>query len=532
MKFFSKKSILIYSLVLLVLVAGTWLYFQKYGRFSADVIAAVNINGSIDRETFDPIKESLGLTWQIGADADTVVYVRKANTRQTVAVVYRAANQKAGSYSSVWNGTNDNRYLVAAGDYHLVYQATLKSNRRVYRAYIPFKILDTAEPVSVNDNSNTDNDNSANANTNAVVTNGNTNTAPSPNTNSGTVVPSTNELGFIAEGSARANFDVFKNGNSTKFGAIFKATKTGAINRFAMAWKSASGYGVAPYGTWTFELRENGADNFPGNLMGSVTGLSTTASMTSSNGDWFYIPLKANLVEGKSYHLVAINTGSGWSSVNTIMTRPLTWPGGIDVTPRGECYQCYGSGNKWQPWGSIWSAWSVSSNAQNAVMVPIVFEWQDGSVTGFPFTSNRLDQNNSGTPTFAKLSNKIGEYITWNNETTSISQIGVLVAEGSNVSFDLFDIAANKSIKSGDLTVEKKSSDPEWWSTKLTTPVTLEKGKKYALWFSGSGVAMPFYDPQGAKYDSISWGGAESYFIMGSVSTTYKGYDLPISLKK
>lgn len=515
-----KKVYLMASLAVIVLAAGA--FFAINGnRFFADMVLPVESPGTgsaLDKSCLSSSDLKLGLTWQMRKSAKAEIYVRSTSGSKIVTIYDNGSFMNrvgAGDYKTVWNGTIGTGKAIAVGNYKIIFEYAGN-----YREVHDIKVVqDSASCGTV--------------------------TPTDPTTVDPTVpeVALPNELGLVAEGSARANYDWFRNGSSNKFGTIFKATKTGAVTKFALPWKTWkyqkpdgtwAYYGKGNFGIWTFELRKDNG-GMPGDLIKNVTGVRTTDSMYNGNGDWINIPISADLQVGSVYHLIAINTdpnpSANYSSVNTIMTRKLAWPQNLDVAPRAECTT---NGTTWTPWAStsVGGWFTATTNNDNAAIVPMLITWQDSSVTGFVYTSNETSGYN--------LSQNLGQTIAWKDVNTTVSQVGIFVngVDGANVTFELYDGATK--VSSGTLAADSasRSNKMVWYrGTAAGGSFALQQGKTYKLYFKGpsSIVVYPFYDPNntyGSGYFKYTWGGTDSRFFVTGRTTDFSSYDLPFSLKR
>ena len=187
------------------------------------------------------------------------------------------------------------------------------------------------------------------------------------------------EYGQTLEGMGSANFNWLTN-NDTKFGIAFRAPRSGTITGLITQWRTAPGYGAGNLGTYTFELHDNGPDNFP-----SPTIVAVTSGVRPEVDGYISFALYASITEGKIYHLIIYNTdpdpATNWSSPNTLMTRIRPWD--------GTGFSCSVSDNGgWRPWCSQWNPFNTQrDNYVNGSHSPLMLSWDDGSVWGDPYWS-------------------------------------------------------------------------------------------------------------------------------------------------
>ena len=247
-----------------------------------------------------------------------------------------------------------------------------------------------------------------------------------------TPYPPHTEVGQVLEGAGRANFDWFKR-RGVKFAVAFRAEKDGEITQLALPWRTtkkttaALSYGWGTFGCYSFALHGSTTEQLPDDsVLASTDDIFPTTAMQGHDDYPLVVPMRAKLVKGQLYHLVITNTDpapeENWSSLNTVMARVIPWKEWA-TNGSGARSLAYQDG-RWSPWCSLHNPWNTEQrNDCNGSRVALVLTWADGTKTGDPYWSAAVDD-----PARIWGATAVGERISWQHPTTSISRIGLLIA--------------------------------------------------------------------------------------------------------
>jgi prepilin-type N-terminal cleavage/methylation domain-containing protein/prepilin-type processing-associated H-X9-DG protein len=353
-------------------------------------------------------------------------------------------------------------------------------------------------------------------------------------------VAAEHELGQTVEGCGSANYNWLQNAGM-KFGIAFQSPKTGTVTQITLQWKKSGGYGAGTYGRYTFELQENGSDDFPsGNTIASAADVDPVAAMDGWNDGALHFDISAGLVEDQRYHLVVTNTdptpATNWSSPNTLMTRVAPWDGAGN---RGSAF----ADGKWTPWSSRDPAQifnPAQSNTVNGSYCPTMLTWADGTTTGDPYYSAAIDEG-----AYFYRSNKFGQLIRWDRPSTSIGSIGISVGKRGSpgtLDYHLEKVGGGELAAGLIATANQTAAMPAWVYATLPAGVTLESGASYRLWFESRNSTdrnncffqyVPYGENRPPEWLEGGWGGTASCFthFEGGAWQEWPAADLSFSLR-
>ena len=451
---------------------------------------------SINPTTIDATQgQTTTISYTVPTTCDLRVYVKNSAGTE-VRTLDQVSGAAAGNRTATWNGKNSAGTIVPDG----TYTVTVES----------LSTTPTIKPAS------------------GTVTVATSTTPP----------PTSGEKGQIIEGAGSANFAWLKYAGY-KMDIAFQSPKSGTITQITLQWKKSSGYGAGNYGTFNFELQTNGSGNYPsGTAIAHTYNVNPITAMDGYSDGAFHFPISATLTAGQIYHLVITNVdsnpGTNWSSPNGLMTRVQPWDG------TGNRVAYYSSGS-WKPWSSQDNPWNTSGgNNVNGEHSPTMLTWSDGTNTGDPYYSAALS---AGARFYG--SSRAGEYILWNQPTTTIGKIGVSVKRVGTPSGAL--IYHLEKVGSGDLatgaiaTASQVGTVQTWVYATLPSAVTLTQGQAYRLWFESPssssssyyGSAPVYGESRPATWIANTWGGPQSYYVSGSgsLSSSMTTADLSFSLQ-
>jgi len=327
------------------------------------------------------------------------------------------------------------------------------------------------------------------------------------------------DLGQTIEGCGSANFNWLQYAGM-KYGIAFRAPKTGTVTQITLQWKRSGEYGSGTYGRYTFELQNNGPDDFPsGNAIASAADVDSVAAMDGWSDGALHFDISASLMEGKIYHLVITNTDPtpdvNWSSPNTLMTRVIPWDGAGN---RGEAF----TDGKWTPWSSRDPAQIFNPgrlNTVNGAHSPTMLTWADGATTGDPYYSAAIDDG-----AYFYRTEKHGEFIRWDRPATTIHKIGISVGKTGNpgtLTYHLQKIGGGELATGCIATANQIAAMPTWVYAALPAAVTLQTGASYRLWFESPNSSdrgncffqyVPYGENRPPEWLEGGWGGTAGYF--------------------
>lgn len=465
---------------------------------------AFKIN-SITPATIDTTKgQTTTISYAVPTTCDLRVFVKNSAGAE-VRTLAQVSGAAAGTRTATWDGKNGSGNAVANGTYTVTVESPNATN-----------ITPASGTVTV---------------TSSPVT-------PPPTDPTDPVDPSDDiEKGQVIVGAGSSNWDWTKR-PGYKMGISFKSPKTGTLTQVTMQWKKSTGYGAGNYGRYTFELHTNGAGNFPsGNILAKLTNVNPSTAMDGYIDGALHVPLSAQLTAGQIYHIVIYNTdpnpSANFSSPNGLMTDVKPWDGTGNRT-------CYYSNGSWKPYGSTNSPWNTAkSNNVNCHYTATMLTWSDGTNTGYPYYSASL----SGSARIYGNS-RAGQYIVWDKPTTTIRRIGISVRKIGSPGPLIFhlDKVSGGSLATGTVNTSSLNSTYQTWAyATLSSPVTLQQGQAYRLWFespsssssSNSYLSYAIYgEARPAAWSALSWGGTKSYYIYGSnLSSSMPQADLSFSLQ-
>ena len=345
------------------------------------------------------------------------------------------------------------------------------------------------------------------------------------------------ELGQTVEGQGSANFAWLKYAGR-KLGVGFQAPKSGTLREITLQWKKSSGYGAGTYGKYNFELHTNGSGNFAsGTIIGRATNIDPRTAMDGYLDGALHFPITATVTAGQIYHLVVTNVdpnpGTNWSSPNGLMTRVVPWDG------TGNRAAVYESGS-WRPWSSQNNPWNTTGgNYVNGQHIPTMLSYTDGTNHGGHYYSAR-----TSAPARFHEANKAGQYIYWNQSSATISRIGISLRRTGTPGALLYRLEQIGSgvIASGTVNTSSVGTGaPVWAYATLSSPVTLQQGQSYRLYFESptSSSSNHFFsawvygEQRPTAWLEAGWGGTRSYYTQtsGSSWTTQANGDLSFSLQ-
>ena len=346
------------------------------------------------------------------------------------------------------------------------------------------------------------------------------------------------ELGQTVEGAGSANF-AWLRFPGMQFAVAFRAPKTGTLTEITLQWKTKGGYGSGTLGSYLFELRENGEENFPAaKVIAATPDILPQQAMNGYPDGAFRFPIAAELQEGEIYHLVIGNTDpdpkQNWSSPNTLMTRVGPWEG-------GDFRAAFNPDGAWRPWSSQKNPFNAKKvNEVNGARCPLMLRWQDGTITGDPYYSAAIQRG-----AYFYGTQRAGQLIVWDRPTATISRIGISVWKRGAPGDLLYHVeeVSGGALATGVIATAADGGDIAAWIYKeLPAPIELRQGKTYRLWFNSPASpdadncffqCVPYGEKRPAEWLQGGWGGTASHYIYGD-GATWTGQehaDLTFSLR-
>jgi len=409
-----------------------------------------------------------------------------------------------GSYSGDWNGTDQYGFKVPAGVYHIEFEA---------KDYYYNTIGKDVENITVLFSTTTN----SNSNSNLV-------SDDSP--------IAVSENGQIVEGSGASNYSLSTRlWGSPKFAAGFIAEKTGQIKSIVFQWKinnsTGQEYSGGDLGRYNFSIVTADANKKPStNVIASVLNVFPQ----SYAGSWNLSFPSAALQAGANYFLVIENISAdpatNFGSINTLTSKIRLWDGTGGIGYINGEWRPYTDDRN--PWGNGQSVW------QNGSRVPLILNWEDGTVTGSSYYYASKSGYGLGDAA-PRLSGgqQVGEEIYWSSANKTISKLGfALIKESAGqIKYNLSEKTSGNIVSSGFLPDFNQSYSyngvaiPTWTYANLASSALLEKGKTYILWLETTGsyqVWVPVCDSDQYNLSRATWGGSMSHFIKKQTSGSWQ----------
>lgn len=512
-----KKRYLIIAIIAIVVIGG-FAALIATNKFSASTYYFQNwSSGTLVNATPSTINPNTGqkttIKTQITVSGQYRLIVQNRSLQTVKEIAYFS---KAGARTDTWDGRDSTGKILAADTYRVILQ---KRNWNYKITDLGYAAVLVQSNIAAGGNTDRGTGGNTGGNTNGGNTNGGTggNTDNGGNTNnggtdSGAIGNLVTTLGQKYEGNGANNFPV----RDQAYALCFQAEKTGTATSFEIQWKGKGSYAGGNGGTYRVTLVKQNSSHFPdmNQKLGSVANVAPGSYENNLS-----IPISgASLTAGAYYALVVENTSSSptsnFSSVNNLQTRVKAWDGIGGLAG-------YPSNGQWKAWVNMENSWAGGvqtwgTNTGNTP--PVITHYSDGSITGMAY----YWANYPGST--ISSSNVVGEYIHWTGETVSINKIGVPVHDMSGTLTFHLATASGQNLASGTMTGGGTGTAPQWAYSSTFTPVTLQKGTDYRLWFTCSGSAKTFIIiGDTGSWPSYGWGGTSSYAFSGSTSS--KSFD-------